>query len=145
MVAKNPYEVAAREVFDLFEEYLEGEFGRPVLVLSSKTLGAQPQRALEKSFATLELGDAAATFGVLDQSIDPHALFLLVEATDPLHVVCTDKASVKRLEEAYRTEFKTNAPMRVFGRPSVAFDDFALLLEDEQNKRTAWELLKTLR
>lgn len=153
LVQSNIYSASAEEISGLFGDYLEGNAACPVLVVSSQPLNDAARDALAKTFASFGYGtDDVCGYATLAPaadpdagvSLDPQALFLLVEGLDPVCVVCTDEESATRLGKAYRVEYELDAPVRVFGRPAVAFRDFAAMLADDEGKQRAWHILKSL-
>ena len=137
----------------LFGDYLEGSAACPVLVVSNQPLGDAARDALAKTFASFGYGTAdvcgyATLVPAADPdagiALDPQALFLLVEGLDPVCVVCADETAAACLGKAYRVDYELDAPIRVFGRPAVAFRDFAAMLADENGKQRAWHILKSL-
>lgn len=150
MAGKSLYSAAAQEVFDLFDDYIEGVFDRPFLVVCSQTPGDAATTAIEKSLTVLgftapayslvQLNPTAATCALDDQ-----AALLLIEGIDPLHVICTDAGTTDVLSKAYRTKLELNAVVRLWGRTGVAFENLDTLINTETGKRTAWELFKALR
>ena len=150
----NIYSASAEEIGGLFGDYLDGSAACPVLILSEQPLGDVARNALEKTFSSFGYGNAGACgYATLHPSnateewdvvLDPQALFLLMEGLDPICVVCADEASATCLGKAYRTAFEPDAPARVFGRPAVAFRDFAALLATDEGKQRAWHILKSL-
>ena len=149
----NIYEAGAASIAELFGSYIEeAGVGGPciVLVLSALSLGRAERDAVEKSFAALGYGRYACTYATLSPegengaTLDPQALFLLVEGLDPLCVAATDATTVQALGQAYRTEFATDSGIRVFGRPSVAFRNLASLLDTDAGKQKAWRIFKSI-
>ena len=147
----NIYSASAEEIGGLFGDYLEGAT-RPVLALSERPLGDTARDALAKTFASFGYGNenvcGYATLLPADApdggvALDPQALFLLVEGIDPVCVVCADETSAACLGKAYRTDFELDAPVRVFGRPAVAFRDFEAMLGSDEGKQRAWHVLKS--
>ncbi len=141
-------------MLELFTDYVEGDAGQPALVLSTRRLGETALNAVDKSLAAFGYGDGAfiqATTLPLDCAaeggdiaLDPQALFLLVEAVDPLMIVCTDAEATEALAAAYRTELRADSAARVFGRPSALFSKLDSLMESDAGKQKAWMLLKSL-
>ena len=157
MPRSNIFEAGAASIAELFEGYLERPSANGsciVLVVSSQRLADNARDALEKSFDALGYGRNLCTFATLathgddafggGETLDPQALFLLVEGLDPLFVITTDGGAVQTLGSAYRTEFAHDSAARVFGRSSVAFDDLEALLETDAGKQKAWHLLKNI-
>lgn len=154
MAVKSSYGAAAQEICDLFSDYLEGDGGRPALAVGSRLPSATARNAIAKSLEAFGYGAEACTFAALtpiddqaeggDITLDPQALFLLVEGLDPLHVIATDAQAVAVLGHAYRTSFAVDAPIRVFGRQSAAFENLDTLLESQAGKQRAWRILKSL-
>ncbi len=150
MAGKSLYSAAAQEVFELFDDYIEGAFDRPFLVVCSQELDDAATTAIEKSLAALGFASPAYSLVRLDPeeapcALDEQAALLLIEGIDPLHVICTDARAGDVLGKAYRTKLAPNAVVRLWGRTGVAFDDLGALIGTEAGKRTAWELLKALR
>lgn len=153
LAQSNIYSASAEEIGGLFGDYLEGNAACPVLVLSEQPLDDKARDALAKTFSSFGYGNAnACGYATLhpanatdewDVALDPQALFLLVEGLDPVCVVCADEASATCLGKAYRTAFDLDSPVRVFGRPAVAFRDFAAMLATDEGKQRAWHILKS--
>lgn len=153
----NIYGAGAVGIAELFSDYVEGGISAEnciALTLSTRAIGPAARDAIEKSLAALGYGRNANACATLmprepdaeggDIMLDPQALFMLVEGLDPIAVIAADEASVHALGQAYRCAFETDAPLRAFGRPAVAFGDLAALLETDAGKQKAWRLFKTL-
>ena len=154
MVAKSSYGAAAQEISELFADYLDGDAGRPALVLGAHAPTDAVRNALEKSLEAFGFGSHACTFAALvpfdeaaeggDIALDAQALFLLVEGIDPLFVVAVDESAAVALGHAFRASYPPDAPIRVFGRSGAAFSNLNALLQTERGKQKAWRILKTL-
>lgn len=154
MAVNSTYGASEREIRELFSDYLEGDASRPALALGARPLAPEARNALDKSLEAFGYGADACTYVSLtplnnnaeggDIPLDPTALFLLVEGLDPLFVIACDSAATDALGKAYRTSFAPNAPMRVFGRSSAAFDSLETLLQTPEGKQKAWRVLKSL-
>ena len=137
------YEVALDEAWELFDAHLSGARSALVCVLSKRALDASSRTALNSSAEALGYGRAACTFAVVE-GLDEQALFLLVEALDPLCLIAADQEAAHALGRAYRCDVPSGKPSRVFGRTCIAFKSFPAMLEDAQDKQLAWALLKKL-
>ena len=154
MATNSSYGATAREIHELFADYLDGDGSRPVMAIGSRIASAGERNAIDKSLEAFGYGANSCTFATLspidaqaeggDIALDAHALFLLVEGLDPLHVIALDAAAVSALGNAYRTSFRTDAPIRVFGRQSAAFENLDALLGSQAGKQRAWKVLKSL-
>lgn len=152
MVAKNPYNAAAQEIGELFSDFLEGDFQRPALAISQEPLPETARNAIEKSLEAFGFGGDACTFATISLrtpasnegniTLDPHALFLLIEGMDPLYIICADASSTFLLGEAYRERLALDEPARVFGRQSLMFENLSDLVSTERGKQKAWALFK---
>lgn len=116
--------------------------GSAAAASGSADAGAAGDAAGAADAGTAGAGGNAAGAG--DVRLDAQALFMLVEGLDPLCVICADAAAAEALGGAYRTEFSLDAPARAFGRPAVAFREFATLIATDDGKQRAWKLLKSL-
>ena len=143
MATKSAYESSAREIGELFDEYVEGDANRPVLTVSTEKLGGVSRNAIEKSLLAFGYRPNSCTFAAIG-NLDRQAVFLLVEGLDPLYVIATDRKAVSSLSQAYRTNFPTDSFIRVFGRCAIAFDNLDELMQTPESKQRAWALLKTL-
>ena len=154
----NIFEAGAAEVPQLLGDYIEAEsLGKEcvVLALSMQSLDGRTRNAIEKSLAALGFGEGSCTYATVqpkgcessldDTPLDARALFLLVEGLDPLCIIATDRQTIDLLNTAYRTEFSLDATVRIFGRPSAAFENLPALLETDAGKQKAWALFKALR
>lgn len=116
-------------------------------VAASMEAAGSTTRALEAAGA-MTTGAAACpakTFRVTPEMLlDPVAIFSLVEGLDPLVVVILDSQAASLLGATYKQDVLLERAGQLFGRPSVAFADFAAHLEDPGAKQRAWHLLKTL-
>lgn len=140
------YEVAAREVHDLFGAFLSGHELPLACVISSQALGDEARAALANSARRLGYGDAC-TFVVLsceESQLDAPSLFTLVEGLDPLCLVAADSDAARLLSEAYRCPVPEGDLSRPFGRPTVALHSFEAMLRTQRDKQIAWALLKKL-
>lgn len=142
MVEKSIFEQANQEVFELFGDYLEGGSERPFLVLSSRMLEESAREAIGKSLMALGYEGGCCTYATLAETIDKEALFILVEGLDPIYAIVTDESALIRLAEAYRTDYKPDAPIRLFGRTGIAFRNLEESIESPEGKRLTWELMK---
>ena len=172
MPRSNTYEAGTASIAELFGDYLVRplENGTCIaLTLSTAPLGPAACNAIEKSLDALGYGADGCAYATIRPScldgpespaangaqasaapdanapqLDPQALFMLVEGLDPLFVIAADDASRKGLGEAYRTDYPADAPIRVFGRSSIAFSDLGSLLETDGGKRKAWQVFKSI-
>ena len=138
----------------VFDDYLDGPETCVVMTLSARPLDAASRNAVEKSLASFGYGEGACTYATVfpkgassgDEGValDAQAMFLLVEALDPVCLICADAETAAVLDSAYRTSFDVDAPARVFGRSAIVFRDFASLLQTDEGKQRAWRLLKSL-
>ena len=154
MATKTSYGAAAQEICELFADYLEGDGGRPAVAIGERAPSPAARNAIEKSLEAFGYGSSACTFASLapfddqveggDITLDPQALFLLVEGLDPLYVIAIDATAAQMLGKAYRTEVALDAPARLLGRSSALFSNLDALLETADGKQRAWRVLKTL-
>ena len=111
--------------------------------------------AAEASSADLSLasseGEVSAISATLqadsqapEMLLDPIAIFSLVEGLDPLVIVALDASAASLLSATYKQDILLERAGQLFGRPLVAFADFATHLENPDAKQRAWRLLKTL-
>lgn len=111
--------------------------------------------AVEASSADLSLasseGEVSAMSATLEADsqapemfLDPIAIFSLVEGLDPLVIVALDASAASLLSATYKQDILLERAGQLFGRPLVAFADFATHLENPDAKQRAWRLLKTL-
>ncbi|HIT45311.1 MAG TPA: hypothetical protein IAC28_04355 [Candidatus Aphodovivens excrementavium] len=143
----NIYDVAAREIGELYAEHLSGAPLPLVCVVSGSPLSPPARNALESSAASLGFGDNSCAFVVVegaDASLDANSLLSIVEGLDPLRLVAADASAAHLLSEAYRSPVPLDKPSRLMGRDAVAFTSFEAQLETSQNKQVAWALLKKL-
>ena len=155
MVSKSAYGASAREIAELFADYLEGDADRPALVLSARPLDETARSALVKTLESFGYAAPNCTFATLtprdpeieggDVTLDAQALFLLVEGLDPLFLVAADESATQALAQAFRTQLTPDAPARVLGRPTATFADLSANMTSEQGKQRAWRVLKTLK
>lgn len=143
MATKSAYGAAARDIGELFADYLEGDADRPALVLSADALADDARAAIEKSFAAFGFSAESCSFARCGE-LDPQAVFLLVEGLDPLYVIASDHAAIALLAKAYRADYPNDSPIRVAGRSGVAFADLHALMATPESKQKAWKLLKSL-
>lgn len=143
----NIYEATLDEAWTLFEDHLDGCRSGLICVAASETLDARTRNALESAAAARGYGRGTCTFANLAADgalLDEKALFLLMEALDPLCVIAADEAAARALADAYRCAVPLDAPCRLFGRDAVAFRSFARMLDDDRSKQRAWAILKKL-
>lgn len=154
MAVNSTYGAAEREIRELFADYLEGDSSKPALALGAGPIAPEVRNALEKSLeafgyaaqscAYVSLVPRSASGAGDGAPLDPQALFVLVEGLDPLFVIAVDSAATDALGRAYRTSFSPDGPIRVFGRPSAAFNSLETLLQTPEGKQKAWRILKSL-
>lgn len=141
------YEIAAREVGDLFAAHLSGNPLPLICVVSGAALSDQARGALENSARALGYGEGSCAFAVADAGeaqLDANSMQLIVEGLDPLCVIAADATGAKLLAEAYRCPVPLDSPSRIMGRPALAFESFDSMLGSSQDKQIAWALLKKL-
>ena len=143
MAAKSAYGASAREIGELFADYLEGGPDRPALALSSNQLASDARSAIDKSLVAFGYAPDSCSH-VTCAMLDPQAVFLLIEGLDPLYVIATDRETAALLAKAYRTDYQPDSPIRVAGRSGVAFTDLHALMSTPESKQKAWKLLKSL-
>lgn len=153
MTSSGAYGAAAREVCALFADYLDGDAGRPALVVHTLPCSETARDALQKTFSSFGYEGEACTFvsvtplNAPEQDVvelDPQAMFLLVEGIDPLNIVATDERAAKLLEQTYRQTYALDSAVRIFGRPSAVFSDLNALLQTPEGKQCAWKALKPM-
>lgn len=153
----NIFEVAFREIADLFAPLLRGPLGSEALVLGITWPNEEARNAIISSLAALGYGKNAASFVSLSGQeadaaaakaaeivLDAHSLFTLVEGLDPSCVIALDVKACALLAEAYRNSLEPNKFARLAGRNIVAFSDFASMMSTPEKKQHAWALLKKL-
>lgn len=135
-------------------------YGEPGATFASLRIepAAQITEALEAAEASspdLSLvsseGEVSVISGTLEADsqapemlLDPIAIFSLVEGLDPLVIVALDASAASLLSATYKQDILLERAGQLFGRPLVAFADFATHLENPDAKQRAWRLLKTL-
>lgn len=154
MPQSNIFSASADDMRDLLRDYLDGDGACVILALSERPLGAEARNAIGKSLESFGYGADACLYATLfpadgpaeggGEPLDAQALLLLIEGLDPLCVICADNTATSRLGKTYRTTYDLDAPIRVFGRPGVAFRDLAGMLATDAGKQRAWHLLKSL-
>ena len=158
MANSNMYSISADEIRGLFGDYVEGSENGAVVALSAEPLPHDARNALEKTLDAFGYGGDALAYATLVQrnasakgddspisdSLDSHALFLLIEGLDPICLIVCDWKAATTVEAAYRTACGRDTAQHVFGRPCVIFNDLSALLASDQGKQRAWSLLKTL-
>ncbi len=77
-------------------------------------------------------------------SLSDEDLYFLAESLDPLVFVTTDARATDALARIYRTTLPYETVTRLLGRPTLAFRDFAGLLQTQPGKQQAWAALKKL-
>lgn len=145
----NMYTDVLDSAWNLFGEFLHGQYDALLVAVSSVPLNEQATEALQSTFSQLEYGSAACTFVVVKAGPDsvilsPSELFLLLESLDPLLVVVTDKAAADAFSQAYKEPVLLEKRHRIFGREIRAFASFETMLESPRGKQRAWTQLKTL-
>lgn len=114
----------AAQIHDVLEAAGDGELGSEIL-----TQAASDGVGIEGDSSTL---------------LDPATIFTLIEGLDPLVIVATDSEAASLLGATYKQDILLERSGQLFGRPLVAFADFAAHLENSDVKQRAWRLLKTL-
>lgn len=151
-VKSNMYERTLEGIWEVFGEYLRGEYQALICVLSASALSEPATTALQNTFARLGYGKAACTFfslsghGVESNKVANLAVeefYTVVEGLDPLIVVVTDEETRSLCAQAYRQEIPLAQRWRILGRDVRAFASFEKKLADEQGKKEAWALLRT--
>lgn len=165
------YEASLNETWDSFSDHLSGNRLGTFAVVSTRPLPERARTACAKSCEALGYGPDGTVFVHLEASgdgaeqpqermqeetaanpdsvsapatLDPKALFALLEGLDPLCVVCADRPCAEVLSACYRTPIPIGELKALFGRPSVAFDNLDGLLETDAGKQEAWAALKKL-
>ncbi len=146
----NIFDASLRATADLFAPYLAGSVGGLAIAISSNWLDDVSRNALESSLDTLGYGTDCLAYIALNGSgnetlpLDAQALFALVEGLDPKCLIATDSQAAGILAEAFHVKQILNAYARFQGRDTVAFSDFADLMNSPEEKQQAWHLLKKL-
>ena len=138
------YEVTAEGVLAVYGSLVEGTGAQTVLALSSEPLPEAARRALAAAVAKLGYGDDALAFATSQGALGSRDLLTIVEGLDPLCLVAADATAAALLGQAYGAPVPEDDATRLMGRTVVAFDDFASLLGDANDKQRAWALLKRL-
>ena len=143
MAFKTSYDASADEMLELFADYVEGDANRPAIALSARPLDAAARNAIEKSLQAFGYAEKACTYVTLfsrDSTIegagialDARALFVLIEALDP----------VSPVHPAQYIE--PDAAVRVFGRTTASFANLSLLLDTGDGRQHAWRIFKSFR
>lgn len=152
----NTYSYAADAARTRFAAFVDGAADPAVGVISSEGAGNTARAALTASFDRLGYGHDACAF----VAIAPHAdgeetqttspsltdadLYLIIESLDPQILVATDVAAAAALSRIFRAALSDRKPVRLLGRPTLPFANFAGLLITPDGKRAAWEALKQL-
>lgn len=149
----NIFEAGAVDILAMFEDYFEGDTSRIALAIGSTPLNDPCRNAIDKSLETFGYGAEACSYASLsprsedieggDINLDPQALFLLVEALDPIMLILADENAARLAAQAYRAAFDLDVPTRIFGRPTVVFKDLPALMESPEGKQKAWSLFKS--
>lgn len=137
------YSNSAREVWDVFAPYLDGELSGYVGVVSAAKLDDGARKALESSAKALGYDPTTCTY-IHTEGLDEASLMTILEGVDPVALVICDEASAKLLQSAYRCDVPLNKASRIFCRSAVAFKDFSTMMDSSESKQRAWALLKQL-
>lgn len=167
----NMYTVTLDNTWDSFEQNLEGARSGVFLVAYTNPLSETVMQAFQATAKSLGYGEPGATFASLriepaaqlnealeamailgeasedstpEMLLDSVAIFSLVEGLDPLVIIAADSKAASLLGAAYKQDVVLERASQLFGRPLVAFADFATHLENPDAKQRAWRLLKTL-
>lgn len=109
----------------------------------AKALSTDKTFANEKDASVIEAPSGAAPASAAGALFDG-SLFAAIEGLDPMAMIIADRAAVSACSQAYRCDISAPDKNRMLGRDVIAFDDFASLLANPQDKQRAWGLLKRL-
>lgn len=143
----NIYEFNAELALERFGAFVDGDANDVLVAISSHTLGATAQNALEASAEQLGFGRDAWAWVVLDTGtsrLEASNLRMLVEGLDPIALVACDGSAASTLSEAYSTQMKMDSTNRIACRTVAAFNNFESMLTSNEAKQKAWRVLKEL-
>lgn len=150
------YEIEAYQALTRFERFIEGSPNDILLVISSAPIGDHAKKAIGSSADKLGPGasriswacilglDAAKGAQEEPVPISPNNLHLLIESIDPEAIVAADVGAMSVISEAYGVELSADSSNRVACRTCAAFSNFESMLDNDDDKQKAWQVLKRL-
>lgn len=146
---KSPYSQNLGTQLSSFRSHITGADDALLCVVSYSPLSDIASTALHNSAE--RLGYAAATAYLTvepadgsSQMLDGPHLLELIEAIDPLGVVATDGLVCQLLSQGYHRPLKLDEVGSLLGRPCCCYASFDAMMQSNQTKQTAWQLLKVL-
>ena len=115
-----------------------------LLVLTSAPLEVRVASALQSAAQALGYPDGCCIM----QLAEVDDLRLSIFESDPWSVIALDSAAIEALREAFAFspgQFAADIPASVAGYTLVAVPGFAECLDDEREKRVAWNRMKSAR
>ena len=143
----NTFSYAADAARARWAAHVDGGTEGLVCVLSGEAATAAVRAALAASFQRLGYGRDACTFVALtagERTLNLADAYTLIESLDPLVLLATDSTATRMLAQIYRTSISPEKPVRLLGRDTLAFTDFAADLASPAGKQRAWTALKQL-
>lgn len=146
---KSPYSQNLSALLSGYRPHITGTDDALLCVVSYSTLSDVASTALRNSAERLGYGSTTAYLTVeptdaSNQMLDGPHLLELIEAIDPLGVVATDGLVCQLLSQGYHRPLKLDEVGSLLGRPCCCFTSFDAMMQSNQTKQTAWQLLKVL-
>lgn len=146
------YEYEARMTLMLYGDFVEGDAGSVLAIVSEHKLPLDAVNALRASADRLGYGREGCAWVVMrtesegggQERLGDQDLRTIIEGIDPISVIATDSSSTRSISRAYGVEVPTNSVGRMNGRRFVGLGDFPLMLQEDGSKRRAWRLLRSL-
>lgn len=148
----NIYEVNANNVLTAYDGFVEGTPETMLLVVSTCAPSPEARTAIESSADSLGFKQRTAWVHLnapegansVATVLGAKDLMAIIEGLDPLALIVLDEKGIATLAEAYRCDIPEDSHVRVFGRDTATFHDFASMLDNSDAKQKAWAILKKL-
>ena len=139
----NMYLDAKLEQLAAFDAAIDGDVDADVCIVGFGRLPDQVLSALRAACAGIGMPDPVVVDA--SQLAEPANATYVLEALDPAAVIMADEVAAEMVGDGYHAKLPLNAPVRLLGRPVVAFESFQADLADDKLKQRDWALLKTLK
>lgn len=139
----NMYLDAKLEQLAEFDAAIDGDVDADACIVGFGQLPEQVLSALRAACAGIGMPDPVVVDAA--QLGEPAHATYAIEALDPAAIIVADEVAAEMLGDGYHAKLPLDAPVRLLGRPVVAFSSFQADLADEKLKQRDWALLKTLK
>lgn len=126
-----------------FDAAIDGDVDADACIVGFGQLPDQVLSALRAACAGIGMPEPVVVDAA--QLGEPARATYVLEALDPAAIVVADEVAAEMVSDGYHAKLPLDAPVRLLGRPVVAFASFQADLSDDKLKQRDWALLKTLK